>query len=78
MPRQSTGRGVAVLVADAARRPPREIAGDIRDRLAVLLNTTEILRHTEAVSDPKVAPGLRTIERQVECLGRLADELGRE
>ena len=72
---------VAEEAGAAVRRPPGEVAGDIRDRLAALVNTAQVLRMAHlahAGGDPAVLAAFRRIERQVECLGRLVDELDRE
>lgn len=71
-------RESGALLEDTDRRPLEEITGDIRDRLTTLLNTTQVLRLTSTGGDPDLLSGLRLIQRQVECLGRLADELGRD
>jgi hypothetical protein len=58
-------------------RPLAEIGGDIRDRLAVLLNATEVIRLGVLNQNPDLLFNLRLIEKQVHHLGRLADELDR-
>ena len=58
-------------------RPLAEIGGDIRDRLAVLLNAAEVIRLGVLNQDADLLFNLRLIEKQVHHLGRLADELDR-
>ena len=50
------------------------IGPDIRDSLTPLRNATEVIRVT-AADDPRLTAALAMIERQVEKLARLADDL---
>jgi hypothetical protein len=61
--------------ADATSRPLEIIAGDVRDRLTVLLNSSHVLRIAGASGDPDVLCALRLIEQQLYGLALLADEL---
>lgn len=66
------------MTDDAAARPLPVVIGDIRDRLATLLNAAQIIRLTRDIDDADLLTGLRLMEEQVRCLGRLADELYRD
>jgi hypothetical protein len=82
MPRTTTPRPPAhrsdpALAPDPVARPPEDLAGDIRDRLTVLLNATQVIRLSVRADDARVQSVLRLIAQQVESLGRLADELCR-
>lgn len=72
---QTSHASAGGALAAPARRPADEIAGDLRDRLAVLLNVTEVFRLGDAGADPDLQSAIRMIERQVKYLGRLADEI---
>lgn len=75
MPRAAPARAFAPDIPDPVERPLAEIAGDIRDRLATLVNTTQLIRFASADGDNAILSSLRRIDEQVRCLGRLADEL---
>ena len=77
MPRTSPHRSNDTPTTEPVERPPEEVAGDIRDRLTVLINTAQVLR-LSSPADARVMPVVRLIEQQVECLGRLADEICRD
>jgi hypothetical protein len=75
MPRAALQRRHDRPAPDPIDRTLEDISGDIRDRLTALLNAAQLIRLASPGGDPNVLSGLRMIEQQVKCLGRLADEL---
>ena len=75
MPHTTPLRNDERLAPDPVDRPLAQIGGDIRDRLAVLLNAALLIRLANEDGNPSLQSGLRLIERQVHQLGQLADEI---
>jgi hypothetical protein len=77
MPRTITRRtdDPPVIDTPGPTRTPGDVVGDMRDRLTVLLNATQLIRLACPGDDPRVLSGLRMIEQQVVSLGRLGDEI---
>lgn len=75
MARPSRCCGDDTPVPNPVARPLADIAGDIRDRLTVLLNATQVIRYACPDEDPHLQSVIRLVEQQVHCLRRLADEI---
>jgi len=78
MPRTAPQRRDDTLLPEPLARSLEEIAGDIRDRLTVLVNAAQVARIACPGESPQFLSVLRLIEQQVDSLRQLADEICRD